>query len=445
MCDPLQEPIDYQDKMLDPDLQDDLDSMDNAGVKILELQVEGFKRITAVHLVPTQNGLTVIGGRNDQGKTSALDAIAFVLGGQSHKPSEVKNKDAINNPPYLRVVLNNGLVVERKGKNSSLIVTDQDGKKGGQGVLDKFVEQLALDLPKFVRSTSKQKGETLLKIIGVGDKLTKLDAEEKRLYDQRTLRGRDVTTAAEQLKGMQFVEAVPDEIVSSADVLAEIDDARKADRASETIKLDIATTNRNLEVNDARQKELESQMEKLRSGYIADVKYIQEAEKALANMTVPDIDPLQEQLANLEKTNEQVRSNMRYADKKTEVRNAQKIHGDLENEITNVRISRARLLDNTIMPLPGLDIVEGELVFEGAQWDCMSGSDQLIVSTSIVRALNPECGFVLVDTLEQMDVETMNEFGKWAHDNGLQIIATRVSTGDECSIIIEDGQVVQVA
>ena len=69
----------------------------------------------------------------------------------------------------------------------------------------------------------------------------------------------------------------------------------------------------------------------------------------------------------------------------------------------------------------------------------MSGSDQLRVSTAIVRRLNPKCGFVLLDKLEQMDLETLREFGAWLEEEGLQAIATRVSTGGECSIIIEDG------
>ena len=69
----------------------------------------------------------------------------------------------------------------------------------------------------------------------------------------------------------------------------------------------------------------------------------------------------------------------------------------------------------------------------------MSGSDQLRVATAIVRRLNPECGFVLLDKLEQMDTQTLEEFGAWLEQEGLQAIATRVSTGDECSIIIEDG------
>ncbi len=71
----------------------------------------------------------------------------------------------------------------------------------------------------------------------------------------------------------------------------------------------------------------------------------------------------------------------------------------------------------------------------------MSGSEQLKVATAIVRKLNPECGFVLMDKLEQMDAKTLAEFGAWLEQEGLQVIATRVSTGGECSIIINDGYV----
>lgn len=71
----------------------------------------------------------------------------------------------------------------------------------------------------------------------------------------------------------------------------------------------------------------------------------------------------------------------------------------------------------------------------------MSGSDQLRVATAIVRRLNPDCGFVLLDKLEQMDLTTLTEFAAWLEAEGLQAIATRVSTGSECQIIIEDGMV----
>ena len=90
---------------------------------------------------------------------------------------------------------------------------------------------------------------------------------------------------------------------------------------------------------------------------------------------------------------------------------------------------------------PELSVRDGELIYKGQKWDNISGSDRLKVSTAIVRKLNPECGFVLLDKLEQMDLDTLREFGEWLEAEGLQAIATRVSTGDECSIIIEDGHV----
>ena len=40
-----------------------------------------------------------------------------------------------------------------------------------------------------------------------------------------------------------------------------------------------------------------------------------------------------------------------------------------------------------------------------------------------------------------MDMQTLEAFGQWLEGEGLQAIATRVSTGDECSIIIEDGYI----
>ena len=78
------------------------------------------------------------------------------------------------------------------------------------------------------------------------------------------------------------------------------------------------------------------------------------------------------------------------------------------------------LLKEADLPLPGLAVEEGELIYNGQKWDNMSGSEQMKVSTAIVRKLNPECGFVLLDKLEQMDLDTLSEFGRWLEQEGLQ-------------------------
>jgi len=131
-------------------------------IKINKLEIENVKRVKAVKIQPSESGLTIIGGDNSQGKTSVLDAIAWALGGNKYKPSEPQRKDSVI-PPSLHIVMSNGLVVERKGKNSDLKVIDPAGRKGGQQLLDSFVEQLALDLPKFIASTVQRWGRKRLR------------------------------------------------------------------------------------------------------------------------------------------------------------------------------------------------------------------------------------------------------------------------------------------
>lgn len=114
-------------------------------------------------------------------------------------------------------------------------------------------------------------------------------------------------------------------------------------------------------------------------------------------------------------------------------------YDELTTAISNVRKEKTNLLKNANLPLDGLSVEDGELTYKGFKWDNMSGAEQMKVSTAIVRKLNPDCGFVLLDKLEQMDTDTLKEFGEWLEEEGLQAIATRVSTGEECSIIIEDG------
>lgn len=55
-------------------------------VKITQLEAENVKRIRAVVVTPSANGLTIVGGKNGQGKTSALDAIVWALGGDRYRP-----------------------------------------------------------------------------------------------------------------------------------------------------------------------------------------------------------------------------------------------------------------------------------------------------------------------------------------------------------------------
>lgn len=410
-------------------------------VKINKLEIENVKRVKAVTIEPTSNGLTILGGNNNQGKTSVLDAIAWALGGNKYKPSKPA-RDGSMNPPTLRLELSNGLIVERKGKNSDLKVTDPSGQKAGQQLLDSFVEELALNLPKFIESSAKDKANTLLQIIGVGEKLWELDRKEEQLYNER----RTIGQIADQKKKYaaeqpQYPEA-PNELVSIADLIHEQQEilARNGENAKKRQNRENIVNS--LHLSEARLKQLKEQLaqeeathESLMSDYIA-------ANKSIEDLVDESTDEIESSIANIEEINRKVRANLDKEKAEEDAKQYSSQYENLSKQIQDVRDERTSLLDSADLPLPGLSVEDGELVFEGQKWDNMSGSQQLRVATAIVRKLKPECGFVLLDKLEQMDIPTLTEFGKWLESEGLQAIATRVSSGEECQIIIEDGYVV---
>ena len=410
-------------------------------VKINKLEIENVKRVKAVTIEPTSNGLTILGGNNNQGKTSVLDAIAWALGGNKYKPSKAA-RDGSMNPPSLRLELSNGLIVERKGKNSDLKVTDPSGQKAGQQLLDSFVEELALNLPKFIESSAKDKANTLLQIIGVGEKLWELDRKEEQLYNER----RTIGQIADQKKKYaaeqpQYPEA-PNELVSIADLIHEQQEilARNGENARKRQNRENIVNEMHL--SEARLKQLREQLaqeeavhDKLMGDYV-------EANKSIEDLADESTEEIENSIANIEEINRKVQANLDKEKAEEDAKQYKSQYDNLSAEIQKVRDERTSLLDSADLPLPGLSVEDGELVFEGQKWDNMSGSQQLRVATAIVRKLKPECGFVLLDKLEQMDIPTLTEFGKWLESEGLQAIATRVSSGEECQIIIEDGYVV---
>lgn len=402
-------------------------------VKITSFEAENVKRVKAVTIIPAADGLTVIGGRNAQGKTSVLDAIAWALGGDKFRPGHPQRDGSVL-PPRLRVLLSNGLVVERRGKNSELYITDPSGRKAGQTLLNSFVEQLALDLPKFMAASGREKAQTLLRIIGLGEQVEELERRGKTLYNERLALGRIADQKAKFAKEMTFYPNVPEEPLSAAELIAQQQDILARNGENQRKRQHRDELKRTLDAAEAQLAELTRRCEQLREDYRI-------ASTDAADLLDQSTAELEENIRTIEQTNAKVRANL---DKARAEADAQKLadeYAALTAQIEDVQREKLALLNGADMPLPGLSVTDGELTYNGQPWDCMSSSEQLIAATSIVRRLNPECGFVLLDRLEAMDTDTLAAFGRWLEGEGLQAIATRVSTGGECQIIIEDGEV----
>lgn len=407
-------------------------------VKINTLQIENIKRVKAVALSPAESGLTVIGGKNGQGKTSVLDAIAWALGGDRYRPSKPE-RDGSTLPPHIKLTLSNGLTVERSGKNSALKVVDTTGKRSGQQLLNEFVEQLAIDLPHFLQASNREKAGTLLQVIGVGDRIHELEAKERDVYNRRRMIGQDADRKRKYADELPFYPAAPKELVSALDLIRQQQDIlarngenqRKRMRANQ-IEHEYGKAAAHVSLLKSQLTAAQKQLTQLEAD-------LEIAQKDALDLQDESTEEVERSLREIEQINIQVRANCDREKADQDAAYYAQQYQELTAELEDIRHDKYALLNSAELPLPGLSVEDSELTYNGKKWDCMSGADQLIAATAVVRAVNPKCGFVLLDKLEQLDADTLLNFGSWLEEQGLQAIATRVSTGPECSIIIEDG------
>ena len=269
----------------------------------------------------------------------------------------------------------------------------------------------------------------------MGDKLYALEDKEARLYNERLAIGRIRDQKSQFAKELPDYPDAPAELVSASElikkqqeILAKNGENRRLREQKDKI--------------EERANALQTEITRLSAELTGVLAQLETARKTVAELHDESTAELERSIADIEEINRRVRANLDKDKAQTDAELFAEQYNALSREIEAARAEKYDLLNNAALPLEGLSVENRELTYKGYKWDSMSGSEQLRVATAIIRQLNPQCGFVLLDKLEQMDAATLREFGAWLEQEGLQAIATRVSTGGECSIIIENGCVV---
>lgn len=409
-------------------------------VTIASLELENVKRVRAVSFDPAPTGLTLLGGKNRQGKTSVLDAICYALGGEAYRPSDLQNRDGVATA-RMDIMLSNGLHVVREGKNAALKVTDPSGKKAGQTLLNSFIEELALNLPKFLNASNKDKAKTLLKILGIEDQLTELENEERKATHERLLAGREADRKEKYADELPEYPDAPDEPLSSADMSRKLQEALAVNADNQAKRQRKAALERDMQAQQDIVNRLKAELartkqtlDKLTADYsvsAADINDLRDVDTSTMDAELEKIDVI----------NNKVRVNQEKSRARDEAQQARAIHTTWNNKVADIRKRRDALLASVELPLPGLAVEDGELIYNGARWDCMSSMERIKVATAIVRRLKPSCGFILLDGLEAFDQDELAKLRQWLLEEDLQAIGTKVCE-DGADIIIDDGQVV---
>lgn len=421
--------------------------------KITGLKLENVKRIKLVEIQPAENGLTIIGGNNGEGKTSVLDGIAYALGGESFRPSALTNGDG---NAYIRVDIGD-YTVERKGKNAELRITDRNGMKGGQKMLNEIVGKFALDLSKFMNANDQEKTKLLLKMFPeLETMLDEYKRESEQLRGKRTEINRDIVRMQAQYDMMPCHSDIPEAEIQVSDLIEQLNAESQKEKDLEEKRRNAEAISGNLKAMEEQYNSMTDTLESLRSqiktleaniqANVTSAKQMLEQKRILAeeieNAPASRRAEITEQINHASAINDKILQNRNRKSALSNLEALRKESETLTSNIDEIESRRKATLQKADLPLPELSITdEGELLYHNQKWDCMSGAERLKVATAICMEAKPECGFVLIDGLEAMDGKTLDEFSRFLAEKNMQGIGTIVGENERATIILEDGRV----
>ena len=301
-------------------------------MQIVGLQVENFKRIKAVEIIP-QGNTVIISGANGQGKTSILDAIWAALGGAKADKAQGTIEPIHGNEKRAVISVDLGdIKVTRKwtsNDKSTLVVENQQGAKfkSPQAMLDKLVGSLSFDPLAFSQMEDKQQVETLTGLVKFSIDPKELDRQKKELFDERTIINRMVSQNKAKLDGLPVPdEDTPTEELFVSEILEQIQTASETLTANNVKRSDLQKLGQQMNGHKAEIKSFNDQIDGLneqitRLGKRIDdeqVKLNEVIEKGKAlqaevkDLIDPDKTGLQQQMTDIEKNNKAYRSATEY-------------------------------------------------------------------------------------------------------------------------------------
>ncbi len=434
---------------------------------ITRLKAENIKRLQAVDITPSGD-VVILGGQNGNGKSSVLDAIAMALGGKEMfppKPVRVGEKEA---SVEVEITGKDGVVllVKRKikseGDGAAETTTIEVSEKrngrlaklqGPQAILNAMCGALMFDPLAFTRMKPKEQVQMLKELVGIDT--DDLDAQEKRLFQERTEVNRECKEAEALWAAAATYPDAPRELVSMGALVEALNTAsdhnRKRDGLEATVReweTRARTVNEKHESKALEVGRLERQLADAREELVdlgkrqmSVSEELSAAKDAVQKFEVVDTAPIRERMANAETVNSQVRSNTDAAEKKAAYDAAKLKADDLTKRITELRERRTELMSSAKWPVPGLAFDDQGVTFNNLPFSQASSREQLVISVDMGFAANPELKVAFIRDGSLIDAEGMEVVAERVAKAGGQCWIERVGDDDPSAVIIENGQV----
>jgi hypothetical protein len=433
-----------------------------APLRVVGLQVENFKRIQAIQIIP-KGDLVQITGRNAQGKTSAIDALWVTLGGGKlipGKPIREGSKEC-----RIRVALGNTeaeIIATRTFKTkgtetvSELTLESAEGArfKGPQGMLDAMMGSITFDPLAFTRMDKRRQAEELRAIAKIEVDLDRLDGLNLRDFETRANLNKQAAQA--RAAGEAIPMQTPPAPVDLSTLLARMEGITAQTVARGNAEREQDKRRRQLDDQSIRWSDLgdaiaqkERELDAMRQERAAVKAWVDQEAVAIMQMEplpeVEDATALREQIARAQEQNRQADLIAQQQAKRDEhLDRARELEGEAAG-LTEAMEARKKVKAEAIaaaeMPVPGLGLQDGVVTYNGIPFDQASGAEQLKVSTAIAMAANPRIRVIRIADGSLLDDDSLAMLAEMAHEKDYQIWIEMVDSTGKVGVHIEDGMV----
>lgn len=442
-------------------------------MKIIKLQAENIKKLKAIEITPDGNVIKIT-GKNEQGKSTVLDAIWWALGGTKNIQEEPIRRGEKSGTITLELGDNNdnlhGILVTRTftEKGSYLKVENKEGMgfKSPQSILDTLIGQLSFDPLAFAKMDQKSQVETLLKVVDIRvdtEKLAKisgvavimfeddnpldvLNKTYKSVFNDRTLVNRQADQAKKSLEVMGHAEQV--EKVLTKELFEEKEKLEAENRENERKRGLLTQFENNILVAEAETQDLleeitilQSKLDTKNDNLVALKLNAEVFKNEVAELKDHDLTDINNRVKTADEQNEKAQKYQDHVKQNEELLKYAGQSEELTKKLDAIKAYKEELVSNAKFPIDGLDFVNGGVAYKDVPFSQASGAQNLQVSVAIAMSLNPQLRVIRIDEGTWLDSDHMKIVEDMAKENDFQIWMVTPGEDGKVGVLIEDGMV----
>lgn len=416
--------------------------------KIKSAIINDFKGVSHVEIDVKETNLFLIGGKNGNGKSSVLDALATAIGGKKRAMNPVANGKT---RAEIEVVLDDlkiSMNIQADGKIEPTVIDLATRKKvtSPKKVLRSMFGDFAMDPGAFQRLETRDQVAALRAITvdkdGKPVTFDDLDTKHEELYGKRREEKRVLVDKKANLTNYPKVEDAPAKEVSSADLIDELEAAN--DHNNELTRLDQVIESK-VRASTALEQEadrLKKALKKAESDLKIADKAVDTAKDTRKKAGKPqDTSAIEEKLKGIEDINATWRAAEAHTKARAECDKQEKVVAKIEKDMLDLADERKKRLESSRFPVDGLTFDDSGIKYNGVPFEDACSAEKLRISFLIALAGRPQMPIVFIDNGELLDDESVEVFKAEAEKLDAQVFMAAGSRLEHYDMFLEDGKV----